>query len=311
MQLQQLRYFVMVAELRHFTQAADEMGVSQPTLSKQIHTLEASLGAPLFERIRGDVTLTVAGQTLLPLAQRMIADADTARDAVADIVGLRKGEVRLGATPSLCSSLVPVVLRTYTSDHPGIQLHVSEGSSQDLIDSLLAHALDMALIVHPEHGVDAALDTTELLRESLVVASVAGGPPLTVGRQLDLIELRHTPMVMFRAGYDIRDVTLQACERAGFTPKFAVEGGEMDAVLAFVEAGLGVALVPSMVLANRPLLRATPLGPPGMRRTIALAQRRGAVLPHAAAALREGIIEHIASGELPAGVRGLRTVHIG
>ncbi|GAA1627742.1 LysR substrate-binding domain-containing protein [Actinoplanes couchii] len=305
MQLQQLRYFVMVAELRHFTQAADEMGVSQPTLSKQIHTLEASLGAPLFERIRGDVTLTVAGQTLLPLAQRMIADADAARDAVADIVGVRKGEVRLGATPSLCSSLVPAVLRTYTSDHPGIQLHVSEGSSQDLIDSLLAHGLDLALIVQPEHGVDPGLDAIELLRESLVVASVLDGPPPTVARQLDLIELRHTPMVMFRTGYDIRDVTIQACERAGFSPKFAVEGGEMDAVLAFVEAGLGVALVPSMVLANRPLLRATPLAPPGMRRTIALAQRKGSVLPHAAAALREVIIEHIAAGELPAGVRAL------
>ncbi|WP_433797465.1 LysR family transcriptional regulator [Actinoplanes sp. CA-252034] len=299
-QLQQLRYFVAVAETRHFTQAADELGVSQPTLSKQIHTLEMSLGAPLFERIRGGVTLTVAGETLLPLAQRMIADADAARDAVADIVGLRRGEIRLGATPSLCSSLVPAVLRAYRANHPGIRLHVTEGSSQDMIADLLAHTLDLALIVQPEHGVDPALETAELLRESLVVASVATGPPPTVARQLDLIELRHTPMVMFRDGYDIRDVTLQACERAGFTPRFAVEGGEMDAVLAFVEAGLGVALVPSMVLANRPLLRATPLAPPGMRRTIALAQRRGAIMSHAAAALREVVIEHCAA-----------TVHIG
>ncbi|MBG0563446.1 LysR family transcriptional regulator [Actinoplanes aureus] len=306
-QLQQLRYFVAVADTRHFTHAADILGVSQPTLSKQIHTLETSLGTPLFERVRGDVTLTVAGETLLPLAQRMVADADAAREAVQDIVGLRRGEVRLGATPSLCSSLVPAVLRTYRADHPGIQLYVSEGSSQDLIADLLAHSLDLALIVHPEQGVDPALEATELLRESLVVASVADGPPPTVARQLDLVELRHTPMVMFRAGYDIRDVTLQACERAGFTPKFAVEGGEMDAVLAFVEAGLGVALVPSMVLANRPLLRATPLAPPGMRRTIAMAQRRGAVLPHAAAALREVLLEHIRSGELPFGV----SVHFG
>ncbi|MEV6348871.1 LysR substrate-binding domain-containing protein [Actinoplanes sp. NPDC051851] len=304
-QLQQLRYFLAVVETRHFTQAADELGVSQPTLSKQIHTLEASLGAPLFERVRGAVNLTVAGQTLLPLAQRIVTDADTARDAVQDIVGLRRGEVRLGATPSLCSSLVPAVLRTYRTDHPDIRLHVSEGSSPDLIAGLLAHTLDLALIVAPEQGVDPALSTTELVRESLVVASVAAEPPPTVARQLDLAELRHTPMVMFREGYDIRDATLQACERAGFTPKFAVEGGEMDAVLAFVEAGLGVAVVPSMVLANRPLLRATPLAPPGMRRTIALAQRRVAVLPHAAAALREVVVEHIASGRLPFGVRAL------
>jgi DNA-binding transcriptional LysR family regulator len=304
-QLQQLRYFLAVAETRHFTRAADNLGVAQPTLSKQVHTLEASLGAPLFERIRGAVTLTAAGETLLPHARRMVADADAARQAVQDIVGLRRGDVRLGATPSLCSSLVPEVLRTFRAAHPAIQLYVNEGSSPDLIESLLAHTLDLALIVQPEGGVDPALAAEPVLRESLVVASVAGGPPPTVHGQIALAELEHTPLVMFRAGYDIRGVTLAACREAGFTPKFAVEGGEMDAVLAFVEAGLGVALVPGMVLANRPQLRATPLAPPGMRRTIALARRRRSVLPHAAEALRTTLLTHVATEALPAGVRPL------
>jgi DNA-binding transcriptional LysR family regulator len=304
-QLQQLRYFLAVEETRHFTQAADNLGVAQPTLSKQIHTLEATLGAPLFERVRGAVSLTAAGQTLLPLAQRMIADADAAREAVQDIVGLRRGEVRLGATPSLCSSLVPEVLRTFRAAFPDIQLYVNEGSSQDLIENLLAHTLDLALIVQPDRGVNEGLETAPLLRESLVVASVASAPPPTVNPRIALAELEHTPLVMFRAGYDIRGVTLEACRAAGFTPKFAVEGGEMDAVLAFVEAGLGVALVPSMVLANRPLLRATPLAPPGMRRTIALAHRKRSVLPHAAEALRTTLLDHIAHERLPLGVRPL------
>ena len=281
------------------------MGVSQPTLSKQIHTLEETLGAPLFERVRGAVPLTAAGDTLLPLARRMVADADAARDAVQEIVGLRRGRVRVGATPSLCSSLVPSVLRSFRAEFPDIELHVNEGSSQDLIADLLARELDLALIVQPEQGVDAALHTAPLLRESLVVASVAAGPPPTLNPQLALDELRDTPLVMFRPGYDLRDVTLEACRRAGFTPRYAVEGGEMDAVLAFVEAGLGVALVPSMVLVNRPALRATPLAPPGMRRTIALAHRRRAVLPHAAEALRATLLDHIATGELPIGVQPL------
>jgi DNA-binding transcriptional LysR family regulator len=109
--------------------------------------------------------------------------------------------------------------------------------------------------------------------------------------------------LMFRSGYDLRDVTLEASRRAGFEPTYAVEGGEMDAVLAFVEAGLGVAVVPSMVLVNRPLLRATPLAPPGMRRTVALAHRKRSVLPHAAEALRSTLLAHIATGgALPAGV---------
>lgn len=294
-----------MVETRHFTQAADALGVSQPTLSKQIHTLEETLGAPLFERVRGAVPLTAAGETLLPLARRMVADADAARDAVQEIVGVRRGRVRVGATPSLCSSLVPTVLRRFRAEHPDIELHVNEGSSQDLIADLLARELDLALIVHPEQGVDASLHAAPVLRESLVVASVASGPPPTLNPQLALDELRDTPLVMFRPGYDLRDVTLQACRRAGFTPRFAVEGGEMDAVLAFVEAGLGVALVPSMVLVNRPSLRATPLASPGMRRTIALAHRRRAVLPHAAEALRRTLLDHIATGELPIGVQPL------
>jgi DNA-binding transcriptional LysR family regulator len=304
MQLQQLRYFLSVAETRHFTQAAELLEVSQPTLSKQIHTLEATLGTPLFDRIRGAVTLTAAGEALLPFARRMIADADAARDEVRDIIGLRRGEVRLGATPSLCASLVPAVLRRFRSAHPHIDLYVTEASSPELSAGLLAHSLDLALIVAPEHGVDPALDAAPILRESLVVASVADAPPPTPRPQVELAELEHTPLVMFRAGYDLRDVTLEACRRAGFTPTFAVEGGEMDAVLAFVEAGLGVAVVPSMVLVNRPLLRSTPLAPPGMRRTIALAHRRRSVLPHAAEALRATLFDHIGlGGTLPVGVR--------
>nr|BFE61601.1 LysR substrate-binding domain-containing protein [Dactylosporangium thailandense] len=297
-QLQQLRYFVTVAEVRHFTRAAEQLGVSQPTLSKQIHTLESALGAPLFDRSRGGVALTTAGETLLPLARRVVADADSARDAVQEVVGLRRGRVRLGATPSLCTSLVPLVLREFHERYPDIELHVDEGGSQDLVAALVAHGLDLALIVEPARGIDPALSTVPVLRESLVVASVA---PLSAPR-IALAELRDTPLVMFRTGYDLRDTTLEACRRAGFTPRYAVEGGEMDAVLAFVEAGLGVALVPSMALVNRPLLHAAPLVAPGVHRTIALAQRRGSVLPHAAQALRTTLLDHVASSPLPVGV---------
>ena len=111
MQLQQLSYFLAVAQAKHFTRAADALGVAQPSLSKQIRVLETELGAELFSRARGNITLTAAGEALLPLANRILADVDTARLEVQELAGLRRGRVRLGAAPSLCSGLLAGALR--------------------------------------------------------------------------------------------------------------------------------------------------------------------------------------------------------
>lgn len=316
MQLHQLRYFVAVAETRHFTQAADNVGITQPSLSKQIHALEADLGAPLFERIRGDIRLTAAGEVLLPLARRILADTETARREVQELIGLRRGRVRLGATPSLITSLAPEVLGRFRDAHPAVEVRVEESGSQDLVRDLLRGELDLALIILPATGADPALRVEPLLRESLVVASTGPLPLATVdaaGRPagegapgegaVRLADLRDLPLVMFRPGYDLRDATLAACRAAGFEPTLAVDGGEMDAVLSFVEAGLGVALVPGIVVARRPGLWVTPLAPPGVERTIALARRRDGVPTHAARALRQILLDQLRTrAGLPASV---------
>jgi len=290
MRLEQLRSFVAVAELRHFTQAAAAVGVAQPSLSKQIHSLEAELGAPLFTRLPSEVELTPAGEALLPLAQRILADAETAHREVQNLVGLSRGRVRLGATPSLCTSLAPRVLARFHAAHPGVELMIAEGGSQELVQSLSHGELDLALVVLPSTGIDPALEASPVLDEALVVAAAADAD-LPSPMRVD--DLRDRPLVMFRPGYNLRDDALDACRRAGFEPTFAVEGGELDAVLEFVAAGLGVAVVPEMVLANRPGLRATPLAPPGLRRTIAIARRRGVALTHSAAALRDTILDEV------------------
>ncbi|WP_091436281.1 LysR family transcriptional regulator [Micromonospora yangpuensis] len=308
-QLHQLKYFVAVAEVRHFTQAADLVAITQPSLSKQIHALEADLGAPLFERVRGNITLTAAGEVLLPLARRILADVDTATREVQELVGLRRGRVRLGATPSLATALAPPVLRRFRDAHPTVDLQVEEGGSQDLVRHLLRGDLDLALIIMPAQGADPALRAEPILRESLVVASVDELPAARPTGRLRVTDLRDQPLVMFREGYDLRDVTLQACREAGFEPSFAVDGGEMDAVLSFVEAGLGVALVPGIVVVRRPGIRVTPLAPPGVQRTIAVARRREAVPTHAGRELRRILLDYVRAATetdaLPPGVEPL------
>ncbi|MFG2717964.1 LysR family transcriptional regulator [Streptomyces sp. NPDC048416] len=286
MQFQQLLYFVAVAETRHFTRAAERVHVSQPSLSQQIKALENELGAELFSRARGNIALTDAGDALLPLARRILADADTARIEVQELAQLRRGRVRLGATPSLCTGLLPDVLRAFHDRHPGIQLLIEEGGSHDLVRELARGALDLALIVLPLPAGSPALTTIELLQEDLVVVSSTAEAAPGSHSCVRIADLRDAPLVMFRHGYDLRELTVAACRAEGFEPAFTVEGGEMDAVLGFVRAGLGLAVVPSMVAARAGDLRVTPLARPGLRRTIALAHRSDVDPPRAARELQ-------------------------
>lgn len=326
MQLQQLVYFVAVAETRHFGRAAQQVHVAQPSLSQQIRALERELGADLFHRARGNIALTDAGEALLPVARRMLADADNARVEVQEIAGLRRGRVRLGAPPSLCAALVPRVLAAFHRRHPGIQLLIEEGGSRDLVSQLATGSLDLALVIVPLQRHDPALATTELFNEDLVVispqnqsagtavaaataATAVSGATARTGSApapVRITDLRERPLVMFRHGYDLRDATLAACRAEGFEPGYAVEGGEMDTVISLVEAGLGTAVVPSTVAA-RHNLRAAPFAAPGLTRTVALAHRRDVDLPRAARALRDEITGYIVSegraGALAPGIR--------
>ncbi|MBL7501029.1 LysR family transcriptional regulator [Frankia sp. CN7] len=306
MQLHQLAYFVAVAETKHFTRAATRVHVAQPSLSAQIRALETELGSPLFNRARGNITLTPAGEALLPLARRILADTDTARREVQELGDLRRGTVRIGATPSLCTGVLPEVLRLFRQRYPGIQLLVEEGGSRDLVGELAVGALDLALIILPLQQNDPALATSPLLDEDLVVISSPDGPPPVRGARMAVDDLRDQPLVMFRRGYDLREFTVGACRTAGFEPTFAIEGGEMDAVCGFVMAGLGIAVIPSMVAFRQPL-RTTPFHPPGLGRTIGLAHRRDVEPPRAARELRATLVDFVANAAandmLPPGVR--------
>lgn len=307
MQLQQLEYFVAVADTRHFTRAAEQVGVAQPSLSQQIRALERDLDTRLFHRTRGRVGLTDSGEALLPVARRMLADAETARREIRALDELQAGRVRLGATPSLCTGLLPQILVSFRRDHPGIELVVHEGGSRDLQTQLSEGALDLALVIDARLSQDHVLEAVPLFVEELVVVSPLDAPRPVRRSHISVRELQGRPLVMFRPGYDLRESTLAACHAAGFEPTFAVEGGEMDAVLEFVHAGMGIAVVPSTVVHDR--FHRTPIAAPGLTRTVQLAHRRGMDPPRASRALRESIIAYLvnaaAASQLPPGIRTL------
>jgi len=184
---------------------------------------------------------------------------------------------------------------------------VHENGSRDLQRDLVEGALDFALVIDARLDDDPVLATMPLLAEDLVVISSPDSPGPTRRARMNIVELRGVPLVMFRPGYDLRETTIAACHAAGFEPTFAIEGGEMDAVLEFVDAGLGVAVVPSTVVDDR--FRATPFRAPGSNRRVLLARRRDLEPPRAAQAFIEMLIDYVrnsvANNSLPLGTTDL------
>jgi DNA-binding transcriptional LysR family regulator len=281
---------VCVAEERRFTRAAARLHVAQPSVSSAVGALEHELGAPLFHRARNEVILTGAGEAFLPWARQVLADCEAGAAAVRDLLGLQRGRLSLGATPSLTTNLLPPVLAAFHSDHPALELAVHEAGSQDLVRRLEEGEIDLAVVILP---VDRPwVETTALMDEELVLA-VSAQHPLADRRSIRVAELEQVPLVMFKGGYDLREATIDACKRAGFAPTLAMTGLEMDGALALARAGVAGAVVPESVVPPDGPLRAVRFRGGTLRRTIGLASRRDRPLSPAAQAFVAALDEHL------------------
>ncbi|MBI4492489.1 MAG: LysR family transcriptional regulator [Chloroflexi bacterium] len=271
MELHQLRYFLAVARHHHFSRAAQELRVAQPSVSQQIQKLESELGVRLLDRTRGGVVLTEAGQAFLPRAQHALEQLQEARLELEELSGLRRGHLALGATPSVGAHVLPAALAAFRARHPGIQLNVRQAGSLALLQQVAAGELDVAIAILPFN--EPTLEALPLFTDELVLA-VPPGHPLEHAPSIPLRALAAEPFVLYQEGYDLREVVLAACRRAGFEPRVALEGGETDSVPRFVAAGLGVAILPRMVaegMGEPPWVR---LSEPRLTRTLGLAWRR-------------------------------------
>ena len=251
MELHQLVYCEAVARHLHFTRAAEELHVAQPSVSQQIQKLEAELGAPLFHRMKRGVALTEAGQALVPRARSVLAQLEEMKAAVHEVATLLSGTLTVGAPPSAGTHLLPRVLASFNQRYPGVTLVYREGGSRTLVQQLLDGEVDLAVVIEPEGGwKHPALRTDPLLEERLL-AAIPPGHRLANASTVSLADLRGEPWVLLREGtYELREQTLAACRRAGFEPRVALDGSEMDSVLQFVAAGIGVTLLPEMVLGS-------------------------------------------------------------
>ena len=280
MDLRRLNYFTAVAEELHFGRAARRLHISQPPLSQQIQALERELGVALFERAGHRISLTEAGQELLPRARALAAQAEAARTAVQRIGRGEAGELEIGFTGSVpFTPLMPRLLHAFRAAYPQVRLQLLELTTHAQIERLVEGTLDIGLFRPTEHALLAQLETRVLLREPLLVALPAGNP-LARRKRLPLAALAQEDFITYArsSSTGLHDQLRTLCLKAGFSPRIVQEAREMPTVIGLVAAGVGVALVAaSMRHIQLPGIVFVPLLEREVDSDILLAWPRGAV----------------------------------
>ena len=271
MELRQLRYFAAVAQRRHFTAAAEAIGVAQPALSQQVRLLERELGVQLFDRSNRRVRLTPAGEALLIRAERILAEVANAQSELAEYAGAVRGRVVVGTLPSLAEHQLPPLVAAFHQRHPGLELVLREERTARLLELLGAGEVDLALLHHSPAADAYPAVTLETLFTEELVAAVGPAHHLANHADVPIAALRDEAFILTKSGSAIRDTILAACAIAGFAPQIAFESGAAATVRALAAAGLGVAILPrSEARSGHPPLAALALTPQ-LTRTVALA----------------------------------------
>jgi DNA-binding transcriptional LysR family regulator len=295
MDLRQLQYVTAIADTGSFTRGAERCLVAQSALSRQVAQLESELGARLFHRNNREVRLTAAGSVFVPAARRVLAEAARARAEVDDIVGVRRGHIRIGTTQTASRCLeLATLLGGFRSQFPEVTIAVSTGPRQELLDALAVAELDLVLASDGEPAGD-GIDIRELLAAEPLVAVVSRSHLTAQRDQVGLAELARTaPFVEFRSGTELRRRLDIAFESAGVSRTIAFELGQLTEMITFAAAGLGTAIVPQAFTTDlaapvRNSVHVLRLADPSLALTVC-AYTRPALWPPAARALAERII---------------------
>jgi DNA-binding transcriptional LysR family regulator len=257
---QTLRVVRAIADTGSITAAAALLGYSQPAVSQTVRRLEQRLGMPVLTRVPRGALLTEAGDILARHAATVLRSIDSAAEELAELAGLRTGWVRIAAFPSASSTIVPRLIERMSANYPGLRFRYIEAEPPEAVQAVRDHTADIALTFSypgdPDdpHGASAAgLTATPLWREDMVLILRRDGnsslspdaSPLALGSLAGAGWIAGCPRC--------RGHLLHLCAAHGFTPSIDYETDNVSAVLAMVEAGLGVALLPSLALASLPL----------------------------------------------------------
>lgn len=277
MELRHIRYFLAVAEERHFTRAAAKVGIGQPPLSQQIKDLEAEVGAPLFHRLAHGAELTAAGEAFLESVKQMPLLAERAVKAARRAFRGEIGTLRVGFTASSAfNAVVPAAIRAFRRAYADVELMLEEANTTRLLAGLQDASLD-AVFLRPGIAGSEGFQLRLLSEEPMVVA-LPSGHPAVAAKQINLATLRDEKFLIFPRpiGPTLYDTIIEACRKAGFEPNIGQFAPQIASVINLVAAELGVSIVPASMsqlqiagVTYRPIEGDAPTA------RIALAHRRG------------------------------------
>jgi DNA-binding transcriptional LysR family regulator len=257
MDLRQLEYLVAVVEEGSFTRAAERLHLAQPGVSARIRQLERELGQPLLDRTGRSVTLTQAGEAVLPYARTALEAVEGVRQTADAFTGLLRGRVAVGLVSGATGGFdVASVLADFHDNHPHVDITLTEDASERMLRALRQGELDIALLGLTDEEPPPGTATQIVVDEPLVVAVAAGDPLASHGNRtgIRLEELRYRALISLPRGTGLRGVLERSCAEAGFRPRVTFEAAAPYLLAQLAARGLGAAVLPAATPAANPAL---------------------------------------------------------
>ena len=283
----QLRSFHAVAQRLSFTAAARELGVSQPTITTQVKSLEEEFGVELFVRRGRRIELTETGGGLLDITRRLFADEKEAADYLNETRGLRTGHLRVGAVGPYH---VTDMLAAFNARHPGLYVSVTVGNSRDTLRDLLDYRTDVAVLAHVDP--DPRLVAIPYRRHR-VIAFCPADHPFAQRRSIRLRDIESQRLIVREAGSTTRRAFEQAMREASVRPRIVMEIGSRESIREAVAKGIGMGVVSEAEFIPDPRIRPLPIADAEIytyAHVVHLKERQKARLVHAFLQVLAGLL---------------------
>ena len=243
MELQQLRYFVAVADLGNFTRAADKCLVAQPSLSQQIIKLEKEFGLPLFDRLGRSVRLTDAGKILYDRAVSILAGVDDAKRHVTHAIDSGVGKINVGTIPTVAPYLLPPLLKPFLRKFPKAEVVVHENLTEPTIKGCLEGELDVGILALPIE--EKGLVVEPLFTEELLLV-MAANHPFAAKKRITMKDVGGEAFVLLNETHCLGEQIVSFCTQQACLPVVSCHSAQLLTVQELVGLGHGVSLIPQM-----------------------------------------------------------------